>query len=349
MDNNLFTIKYFFEKYKDKETAELEEIFYKNRSDYTDVALSAIEKILNERTDRKIGITHKYCPNCQIILNINENICKCGYNFESPNLEEIKRVKQKRKVKNQIFGLIMIGLGVVALIVALSLENVEENNKKFIYGIPGMIIIIGIYTLFTGRVVKEPTGTTLDSVLGPPKELKNIDDDIEYIICPLCGKQLMKEMKYKNCPSCKTSIHNIPVKNTLAVPLVGIKNGSVGLYGFACLFSLRFIGSIISDSNGDLSIVYILGAIACALFAFNLKRIPKVALYGGVVLAILETADFVFAGSYKFINDIKLNSNPGASFVAFIGWSSIRLCLLISIFKVIRAFKKGSSDILKGK
>jgi len=196
--------------------------------------------------------------------------------------------------------------------------------------------------------VKEPTSTTLDSILGAPKELKNIDDDIEYIICPLCGKQLLKEIKYKNCPWCKTSIHNIPVKNTLAAPLVGIKKGSVGLYGFAFLFSLKFIGCIISDSDSDLSIVYILGAIACALFAFNLKQIPKVALYGGVALAILETADFVFAGILKFINDIKLNSNPVASFVAFIGWSSIRLWLLNSIFKAIRAFKKGSSDILNG-
>ena len=62
---------------------------------------------------------------------------------------------------------------------------------------------------------------------------------------------------------------------------------------------------------------------------------------GGVALAILETADFVFAGILKFINDIKLNSNPVASFVAFIGWSSIRLWLLNSIFKAIRAFKKG--------
>jgi hypothetical protein len=135
-------------------------------------------------------------------------------------------------------------------------------------------------------------------------------------------------------------IDNIPVRNTLADPLEGIESSLIGLFGFAFFFSFKFIKLIISDSFVDMAIIYIFGAIACLLFAFNLKRIPKIALYGGAVLGIIEITDFAFGGISEIIKDLESNSSFTTGAVALIFWGAFRLWLLNSIFKAIKAFKK---------
>jgi len=135
-------------------------------------------------------------------------------------------------------------------------------------------------------------------------------------------------------------IDNIPVRNTLADPLEGIESSLIGLYGFAFFFSFKFIKLIISDSFVDMAIIYIFGAIACLLFAFNLKQIPKIALYGGVLLGIIEITDFAFGGIFEIIKELESNSSITKEVVSLIFWGSFRLWLLNSIFKAIKAFKK---------
>jgi hypothetical protein len=89
-----------------------------------------------------------------------------------------------------------------------------------------------------------------------------------------------------------------------------------------------------------MAIIYIIGAIACLLFAFNLKRIPKIALYGGAVLGIIEITDFAFGGIFKIIKELESNSSITTELFALFFWGAFRLWLLNSIFQAIKAFKK---------
>jgi hypothetical protein len=180
MKNDALNKEHLLELYRDKKTSELEEIVYLESEGYTEVALSAIKDILEKREDRIIGITHKYCSNCRGTVKISDDICKCGYNFKTPNLLEIREVMQGRKKKNRVFGLTMILMGGIFLILALPIENVSESSilRKVQWGIPAGAVILGIYALIRGIAIKEPTKTAFDNVLGAPAGLKNPEDGL---------------------------------------------------------------------------------------------------------------------------------------------------------------------------
>ena len=77
---------------------------------------------------------------------------------------------------------------------------------KFIYGIPALLVLFGLYKLFFGRTLKNPTKTPFDPLLGDTEDTKDKHDDIPYTFCSSCGKQLLKELNYKHCPYCKTKL-----------------------------------------------------------------------------------------------------------------------------------------------
>ncbi|MCJ7588248.1 MAG: hypothetical protein MUQ00_10160 [Candidatus Aminicenantes bacterium] len=122
-----------------------------------------------------------------------------------PSLIEIKKVRKIRKIKNRKFGIILICTGIAILSLSFGLKLPDRYNQ-FAVGIPMVTILFGLYTLLTGKALKNPTGTVFDGQWSAPRELKNLNDDIPYIVCKSCGKQLLAEMKFKNCPSCKAPI-----------------------------------------------------------------------------------------------------------------------------------------------
>ncbi len=145
---------------------------------------------------------YKACPNCNKLVGITDGICQCGYNFDKPNLDLIRSIKRKRKFNNRIWGLGMILIGAIYLVIRWpDLSNIDSNKYKFVYGIPGLLIIFGIYKLISGAALRSPTKSVFDNILGD-KNAKDVTDDLEYIYCPSCRKQLFKEMQYQDCPHC---------------------------------------------------------------------------------------------------------------------------------------------------
>ena len=104
---------------------------------------------------KKMGLAEipvKHRPNCERPVPPEQDICVCGYNFEEPNIELIERVKSKRFRKNQINGLVMVMIGIISYLYFLLSADVSKIEKhsmdKFIYGIPGLLIIFGVYKYF---------------------------------------------------------------------------------------------------------------------------------------------------------------------------------------------------------
>ncbi len=199
-------------KMESMETEQLLKIYVeKDRTSYSDEAFNIIREVLIERQiDLPPQKEYKYCPNCMIGNEINQVICKCGYNFAQPNLADILLVKAKRKKKNRINGILMILFGIGALLYWLpgySPQNFNSQDQiyRLILGIPPLMILIGLYKVIFGAAAKAPTGSPFDHVLGD-KTAKEEEDDIDFILCPSCGKQLFKEMNYKKCPKCNSKI-----------------------------------------------------------------------------------------------------------------------------------------------
>ncbi|MBI4794658.1 MAG: hypothetical protein HY790_02260 [Deltaproteobacteria bacterium] len=194
------------------ETDQLLKILSENdRDSYSDDAFRIIREVLIERkVDLPPQKEFKDCPNCEMKSEISKEICKCGYNFVKPNLDEISLVKAKRRKKNRFSGLMMILFGIVALLYWLPSYapdnfNSKDQTIKLILGIPPIMILIGIWKLIFGEAVKAPTGSPFDHILGD-KNAKEEEDDIDFILCSSCGKQLFKEMNLKKCPNCNIEL-----------------------------------------------------------------------------------------------------------------------------------------------
>jgi hypothetical protein len=146
----------------------------------------------------------KCCPNCMRKIEISQEICDCGYNFAEENHEEIKLVKKKRRRNNRLSGVMMIVIGSFFLLRWLPYYEYHKTIS-WIDGIPPLVILIGFWQLIFGASNKAPTESIFDSILGN-KNSKDEGDDLPYLFCPSCGKQIFKEMNYKKCPSCKNVI-----------------------------------------------------------------------------------------------------------------------------------------------
>jgi len=187
------------------ETKQLLSIWIENDNNlYTDETFKIIREILAERdVDLPAQKQWNYCPACTSKTNINKKICKCGYNFVEPNIDEMDKVRRKRSKYNRLTAIVMIASGGLLTWKWFFLEKLEKYN--WMHGIPILLIIFGIYYLFIGDIIKTPTKSPFDYILGDPSG-RSIDDDIPYIFCHSCKKQLLLEMKYKKCPYCNATL-----------------------------------------------------------------------------------------------------------------------------------------------
>ncbi|GEM_PF-6938320 len=142
----------------------------KYREEFVELAKAEVKK----RGLPEISVKH--CPNCERPVPPGQGICICGYNFEEPNMQLIERIKLRRFRKKQIDGFVMVIIGIIGIIILL-LGGVKKPS-----GIPGVLILFGIYKIFFGNSHEK--------------------DDLPYILCPQCRKQLLIELKYKYCPNC---------------------------------------------------------------------------------------------------------------------------------------------------
>lgn len=175
-------------------------------------AIEIIEKA-KKFTPKKVKYnkgTQKYCSNCKRVIEINRDICQCGYNFKESNVEEIGLLKQLRTTKNRRSGMGMILGGIVVTIIFWNsiFSAITDSSTKTVfllfYFAPFILIILGVYKLITGKSFKSKD--IIWSFYSDRKSAKNAEDDIPYVLCPSCKKQILVEMNYKNCPYCKTRL-----------------------------------------------------------------------------------------------------------------------------------------------
>jgi hypothetical protein len=190
-------------KITDLSDSELIKMAYIESIDYSDEAIQFAISEVRRRGLKELTIKH--CPRCRRPCNASLAICQCGYNFERPNLYAIEQVEKKRRRKNRIAGLSMVLIGGLFLFFQLPSpgEAMRTNDaSNFALGIPVLMILIGLYKLLTASVVRNPTKSPLDAVLGDSKTEKAEADEIEFFLCPSCGEQLLTELKGKRCPRC---------------------------------------------------------------------------------------------------------------------------------------------------
>lgn len=142
-------------KFKEFDTERLEQIVYRDRNEYTEKALEVAKQILNTRNDKIIDITHQYCPFCKQRVKMQASVCQCGYNFQEPNIEELKTEFKKKKTYNRKIGIAFILTG---LIWACLWWPPGGRSQTWLDGFPYLVIGIGIFQLITGR--KGKTGTS---------------------------------------------------------------------------------------------------------------------------------------------------------------------------------------------
>ena len=76
----------------------------------------------------------------------------------------------------------MVIIGIISYLYFLLSADVSRIGKhsmdKFIYGIPGLLIIFGVYKIFSGRTLKKPTKSPFDSILGDNAHEKDESDEL---------------------------------------------------------------------------------------------------------------------------------------------------------------------------
>jgi hypothetical protein len=197
------TDEYLKNKILNLSDTDLIKMAYLESIDYRDEVVQFAISEVRRRGLKELNIKH--CPHCRKPCDRNISICQCGYNFEKPNLDAIERVKKKRRRKNRLAGLSMLLIGGFFLFLQLPApgEPMRTNaTSKFTLGIPAFLMLIGLYKLLSAAVVRKPTKSPFDGILGDSNKEKGEKDDIEFFFCPSCSEQLFTEMKYKACPNC---------------------------------------------------------------------------------------------------------------------------------------------------
>lgn len=146
---------------------ELIKMAYIESIDYTEAAIRFAITEVRRRGLKELNIKH--CARCRRPCDGNAAICKCGYKFETPNLQEIEQVEKNRRRKNRIAGLSMVLIAGVYLFLQLPPAGEPmryDHTSKFTLGIPVLIILVGLYKLLFGAVVRNPTKSPFDAVLG---------------------------------------------------------------------------------------------------------------------------------------------------------------------------------------
>jgi hypothetical protein len=195
-------------------TAQLLKIWIHNDTElYSDEAFKIIKEVLISRNVKPpLHKEVKYCQICSKRNNLNQRICKCGYNFVENNIDDILFIKAKRRKKNRFTGMLMVLGGIIWILswwpsYSPGIYKIKSHTNQWILGIPFFMILIGLYRLIFAVAVKAPTKSVFDHILGD-KNAKEDDDDIDFILCPSCGKQLFEEMNHRVCPYCEKSLKN---------------------------------------------------------------------------------------------------------------------------------------------
>jgi len=202
VEDNYYSVEYFLKKFGNATTAELEEILYKDPAEYRSEVIQAVKKLIDSRADRTVGISNKYCPVCKrLVLNETE-LCNCGYNFVKPNLTSIAEIHSVRAQKSKSFavGSIIIAIAMMCFYWPVNLPPEKKVFELWYYGLPSLLIMHGVYRLISGKNLRR------DGILSQFTTYagKDVDEDLPYILCPKCKKQILIELEHSRCPSCNT-------------------------------------------------------------------------------------------------------------------------------------------------
>ncbi|MEE9912107.1 MAG: hypothetical protein K4571_10325 [Deltaproteobacteria bacterium] len=215
MDENEQSLK---ERILNLSDSELIKMAYIESIDYRKEAVQFAISEVKRRGLQELNIKH--CPRCRKSSDGEVAICQCGYNFNEPNIDQIKQVEKRRRRNNRLLGLVMILLGSFFLFFHIQSPNASMGSlsNMIYYGIPSCLILIGLIKLLSGGAVRLFNKTVFDAVLGD--ESKEEGDDVEYRICPACGQQLLTEISQNKCPKCGNLIEqekqHINLSNTEA-------------------------------------------------------------------------------------------------------------------------------------
>jgi len=140
------------------------------------------------------------------------------------------------------------------------------------------------------------------------------------------------------------AIDGIPVRNTLADPLLVLKEGRVAIWMFTALLAFKAAVITILSNNAQTAIgaaiVYGVAFLFMLVAAISFRINPRIALWGGLIFGILETIDFF---SIIFMSDPSIGSikiNPAQLTITFYIWGSLRLGLLYAMVRSLKSIKK---------
>ncbi len=133
-----------------------------------------------------------------------------------------------------------------------------------------------------------------------------------------------------------------PVSNSLADPMVYIRDGKPVLWFYTVIL---FLKSILTGYHNYLiqypfltvflsAALYALPALFLMFFALSYRRKPRLALYAGMTIAALEMADFVWG------TIINLQGHQTINSITLALWFAIRVVCLLTLSKGILALRR---------
>jgi len=134
-------------------------------------------------------------------------------------------------------------------------------------------------------------------------------------------------------------IDDVPVQNSLADPLTILKIGRAAIAFFTFLYTLKTVMEIagVNDSSPlesrlIASSLYVLPAIVMLFLFLIYMRRPKVAVYVGLVLSVLECIDFGF-GMY-------MNPEQLRNIMSVLIFAGLRISSVLTLIKASKALKQ---------
>ncbi len=187
--------------YAERPTFELERMRYREAGEYSDLCIQVIDEILQQRADRVIGITEKFCVNCGSVNELHAAVCaSCGLSCESDKAAEMKEIRAGRRDWFHLLrmsGLIII---VCAMVLAFS------TGDKRALGQAAVLFALVLALFVGGTRMGKPKRVSVHDAPEPADGSANSDEDLLYVLCPGCREQVFLELHPKRCPTCGTPL-----------------------------------------------------------------------------------------------------------------------------------------------
>lgn len=196
------------EAHAEKSTFELEQMRFLNPTQYSEFCLAVLDELLQERPDRSIGVTEKFCANCGAVTDIHAAICpSCGLSCDTNKTAELKELQKKRKDWHKALRIAGLAIIVGAIILAASAGDLKALGQAAIIFALVLAFFVGGTTAskFKRVSVQDPEATS--------GERRKPNAPVPYVVCPSCREQVFLELHPDACPKCGERFAPSPAVN----------------------------------------------------------------------------------------------------------------------------------------